>query len=434
MHRHRELIAFLVGLFILPSFFILTPHTFAQSEVDKLKSQIQERQARLDQIEQEIKKYEGELNKVGAERKTLESAINQLELERKKVLADISYTENQIDSTDLQISQLGVEISKTKNSIEQNKSAVGEILRNMNSNDDEAMVELLLQHDNLSEFWDEIDSLEQIKNSVRNKVNELKEQTEILQNKKLTEAEKKEQLMTLQKKYSGQKAVLENNKAEKSQLLSKTKSKESNYQTLLAQKKAAKEQLEKEVQDIESQLQYILDPSTIPTAGDTVFQWPVHNFTITQYFGYTKFALSQKAYSGGKHNGVDFGVPVGSSVYAPLSGTVRATGNTDLVPGCYSWGKWVLIDHPNGLSTLFGHLSHIGVTPGQQVQTGEIIAYSGNTGYSTGPHLHFTVYAQDAVQVKKFNEFKSVTSCGPAHSPFAAVEGYLDPMDYLPSL
>jgi murein DD-endopeptidase MepM/ murein hydrolase activator NlpD len=127
------------------------------------------------------------------------------------------------------------------------------------------------------------------------------------------------------------------------------------------------------------------------------------------------------------------GTPVGTQIHAPLGGVVRATGNTDAVPGCYSWGKWTLIDHPNGLSTLYAHQSVQSVVPGQAVTTGEIIGYSGNTGYSTGPHLHFTVYAKAGVSVRKFSEIKAVTSCGAATTPVAATDAYIDPMDYLPT-
>jgi murein DD-endopeptidase MepM/ murein hydrolase activator NlpD len=112
---------------------------------------------------------------------------------------------------------------------------------------------------------------------------------------------------------------------------------------------------------------------------------------------------------------------------------VRATGNTDAVPGCYSWGKWTLIDHANGLSTLYAHQNVVGVTAGQKVNTGDIIGYVGNTGFSTGPHLHFTVYAKDGVNVRRFNEIKTVTSCGPATTPVAATDAYIDPILYLPA-
>jgi murein DD-endopeptidase MepM/ murein hydrolase activator NlpD len=203
---------------------------------------------------------------------------------------------------------------------------------------------------------------------------------------------------------------------------------------MLKARKAAKDKLTAEVQDIESQIKFILDPATIPTAGSGVFRWPVEKPYITQYFGYTKFALTTNAYKNNMHNGMDLGAPVGTKIYAPLGGTVRMTGNTDLVPGCYSWGKWALIDHPNGLSSLFAHMSQIAVSPGQKVNTSDIVGYVGNTGYSTGPHLHFTVYVTAGVQVKQFNQFKAVTGCGAALSPFAAVEAYQDPLKFLPKL
>ena len=78
-------------------------------------------------------------------------------------------------------------------------------------------------------------------------------------------------------------------------------------------------------------------------------------------------------------------------------------------------------------------MSYIGVSAGQKLDTGDVIGYVGATGYATGPHLHFTVYVSAAVQVKRFNEFKAVTGCGAAFSPFSAIEGYLDPLDYLPA-
>ena len=126
--------------------------------------------------------------------------------------------------------------------------------------------------------------------------------------------------------------------------------------------------------------------------------------------------------------------PRGTKIYAPLSGTVRAVGNTDAVPGCYSWGKWTLIDHANGLATLYAHQDLISVSPGKAVKTGEIIGYTGNTGYTTGPHLHFTVYAKAGVSVRLFSEIKAVTSCGAATTPVAATDAYIDPELYLPPI
>lgn len=429
----RNILAFFFGLLLLPLFFAGNHVVHAQTELEKLQAQIAERNDRLKSIDAEIKKYEAALKEVGAEKDTLQKAINQLELEKKKVEADIAYTENQITSTDLTINKLTLEIRDTQRRIDTGHDAIAAVLRELHTIDGESMIEMMLQHDTLATFWNQVESLETVKISLADRAQQLRDLKDSLESKRELSANERELLASLKDQYDDQQSILANNQAEKADLLAKTKSEEATYQSMLEDKKDAKDKLLAEVADIESQIKFILDPNTIPTKGTAVLQWPLANPIITQYFGYTKFALSG-AYSGSKHNGIDLGTPVGTKIHAPLTGTVRNIGNTDLVPGCYSWGKWVLIDHPNGLSSMFAHLSQISVSPGQQVKTGDIIGYSGNTGYSTGPHLHYTVYVSDGVQVQQFNQYKSVTSCGAALSPFAAIEAYLNPLDYLPPL
>jgi murein DD-endopeptidase MepM/ murein hydrolase activator NlpD len=409
---------------------------FAQSaeEIERLQAEINQRSSRITEIDAEIAKFEAELNQVGTEKKTLQSAISRLETERKKVNAEISKTETLIASTDLEINKLVLEITRTENDINDTENAIASIIRQEYQSGDNSLVELLLGHDHLSEFWSTLEAHESVRDTLSAKVAELNSYQEIITGKRNTNESKRSKLSSLKDQYTGQTEVLINNKQEQAELLEVTKNEEKSYQQLLASRQEVKEQILKEMRDFESKLQFYLDPTTVPTAGTAVFAWPVANVIITQYFGGTEFAARNAGIYGGRayHPGVDFGVPRGTAIYAPLSGTVRATGNTDLVPGCYSWGKWTLIDHANGLTTLYAHQDVISVTPGQSVSTGEIIGYSGSTGYSTGPHLHFTVYAKDGVSVRKFNEIKTVTSCGPATTPIAATDAYIDPMTYLP--
>lgn len=431
----KVIIAFIIGV-LLPNLFFLSPHgVFAQSEIEKLKEQINERNSRLSEIEAEISKFEGQLKEVGAEKKTLQSAINQLELERKKVNAEISRTSNLISSTDLEINKLVLEISNTKKDIESVQSAVGSIIRSEFIESERSLIELLLSQKKLSDFWNSYEAHENVRDTLSSKVSFLSEAKAVLEEQRNSSESKRSELNSLKNQYSDQNIVLVNNTKERSELLTLTKNEEKNYQQLLASQKAAKDQILKELRDFESKLQFILDPNTIPSPGTAVFQWPLEKVIITQYFGGTEFAARNASVYGGRayHPGVDFGTPRGSAIRAPLGGTVRATGNTDAVPGCYSWGKWTLLDHANGLTTLYAHQDLISVTEGQKVSTGDIIGYSGNTGYSTGPHLHFTVYAKDGVSVRRFNEIKSVTSCGAATTPIAAVDAYIDPMLYLPA-
>ena len=133
------------------------------------------------------------------------------------------------------------------------------------------------------------------------------------------------------------------------------------------------------------------------------------------------------AYRGQGHNGVDLRAALGTPVFAGAEGTVRATGDTDLACRRASYGRWVLLDHPNNLSTLYAHLSLIKIRAGEVVNRGELIGYSGRTGYATGPHLHISVFARRAVEVIQFPSRTCRRTMTIPRSPFP---GYLNPLDF----
>ncbi len=396
------------------------------SEVNRIRNEINERNNRLRQIETEIAQYQSELQKVGAEKSTLKSAINALELERKKVQSDLSYTQNKIGTTDLEIERLNLEITATNESITRNQNAIKETLRRIDEADDVSLIETLLTHANLSDFWVTLDALAQVRSVMEDEVRDLAELNAILAGKMAENRAKRGELVELTNIYAGQQKVLEVNKSEKNQLLVQTQNEEKQYQTLLAEREAAKAKFEQELKELEAKLKFTLDPTSIPSAGSGVFAWPLDNVRITQTFGYTQFAQSA-AYNGQGHNGIDLGAPTGSTVRAALSGTVIAI-NTQVAPMC-QYGKWVLIKHANGLTTLYAHLSVVSVNEGESVVTGQVIGHSGATGYATGPHLHFTVYASGAVNFTQYTCNSGITLT----VPVSAASGYLNPMNYLPA-
>lgn len=100
------------------------------------------------------------------------------------------------------------------------------------------------------------------------------------------------------------------------------------------------------------------------------------------------FATGHKTQGLHGYNGVDYGMPVGTELYAAAGGTVIISKNSGYNGG---YGNYVVIQHPNNTQTVYGHMSRTIVTVGQTVTRGQIIGYSGNTGNSTGPHLHFEV-------------------------------------------
>jgi murein DD-endopeptidase MepM/ murein hydrolase activator NlpD len=109
--------------------------------------------------------------------------------------------------------------------------------------------------------------------------------------------------------------------------------------------------------------------------------WPVMG-RITGSFGERIDPFSGE---GAFHRGVDISSDIGTRVIAPADGIVRFA---DFMNG---YGRAVMIDHGNGISTLYGHLSGFAVTPGQMVRRGDTLGYVGQSGRSTGPHLHYEV-------------------------------------------
>lgn len=112
------------------------------------------------------------------------------------------------------------------------------------------------------------------------------------------------------------------------------------------------------------------------TKSKPTYMFPVTNWNVTSNFGYRWGRL---------HAGTDVGVPIGTTVRASRGGQVITAG---WVGG---YGNCVIIDHGDGVATRYGHLSEVTVSVGQYVDQGEQIALSGNTGRSTGPHLHFEI-------------------------------------------
>ena len=411
---------------------VLLPGFVRADRTDELEKDIGDKNQQIQEIQKDINKFAEELTGIRTEKRTLKNAVNELDVSRRKVSANINLTQSEIDNAFYSIEKLGIEINEKKSGIQLNNEAISQTIRLLNEIESQTLVEIFLGYDNLSEFWDELDSLEQIQIVMQKDLRELyllKEQSEI--NKEELQIKERE-LSQLQIVLVGQRAVIDTNKSQKDQLLEVTENEEAKFQSLLAEKIRQRKIFERELASIEDALRIAIDPDSIPSSGGGVLAWPLDDVLITQYFGNTTFATANpQVYSGGGHNGIDLGISNGTKVKSALSGNVTATGNTDLQRGCFSYGKWVLIKHNNGLSSLYAHLSVISVNPGQSVKTGDLVGFSGNTGYSTGPHLHFTVFASEGVQVVRLGDVKAVTNCGNMKIPIAPKEAYLNPLSYL---
>jgi murein DD-endopeptidase MepM/ murein hydrolase activator NlpD len=138
------------------------------------------------------------------------------------------------------------------------------------------------------------------------------------------------------------------------------------------------------------------------------------NTPVTEGFVGSGFGMRTDPFTGqvSMHSGVDFAAPIGTPIFAAAGGVVTSA---EVHP---AYGKTVVIDHGNELSTLYAHASRFDVKPGDIVRRGQKIAEVGNTGRSTGPHLHFEVHMKG--QPQNPSRFLAQQKDGSPFGPIAA--------------
>lgn len=416
-------------LFVCSLLMSPVPNAFAET-VDELQQKIQERNANIEKLNQEIATFSALADKTSKEALTLQNTIKGLEANGKLLDLDIKRLREKIASANLDIKRLDLNIDESESKIASLQEGIGSSVREIQRSESTSLIENFLSQKNLTDFLTEVDSQFTFNNALQTRILDIRNEKQKLEANKNEQVEKKNDLVKMQSELSDKKKVIDYNKSEQSKVLKETKNQEQNFQKLVKDKQALKASFEKEVFEYESKIKYTLDPSSIPQAGSKALAWPLDKVIITQKFGKTVGA--ERLYVSGSHNGTDFGAKIGTRVKAMGNGTVLGVGDTDLTCKGASFGRWVFIRYDNGLSAIFGHLSVISSKEGQRVQTGDVVGYSGNTGYSTGPHLHVSMYASDAVSVQN----RPSSSCGGRvyRMPIAPIEAYLDPLQFLPPL
>lgn len=413
---------------VLTITLFLCSFVFARAAtVDEIQSKINDRNAQITALEKEIATYQQQIEAKSKEANTLKNAISILDATDKQLRTNILATQARISGAILTIEKLDNQIADFESKVGTYHESLAKLLQEEAITENQSLPELLLSGKPLSDSWIQVDRSWSFNESVQDRLQDIRAVEADLKDARDKKAIEKGKQEKYKKDLALEQVGVQANKQEKNNLLRETKNQESEYQKSLIEKLKIKTALENEIRNYESQLKFILDPSSIPSAG-SVFAWPFPSVTITQLFGAT--VAAKRLYTSGSHNGVDFGTPIGTPVHAILSGTVLGVGDTDLSCPRASYGRFVFIKHDNGLASVYGHLSSTLVTEGQQVSTGDVIGLSGSTGYSTGPHLHISVFASQAV---KMTTIQSVTCKGKSLTfPAAPINAYLDPMQYFP--
>lgn len=390
-----------------------------QNSID-LQKQIQEKNSELNYIKNQIRDTQLKLQSTQTEKQTLSSQLRRINNSILQIDLGIKSSQITIEKLDLEIKSLKKNISSAEKLAQEKQATLGDILRKIQEKDNESVLYIMIKNKVLSDSILEIQSLRDIYDNLVIKINELRVAKEklntVLEKKKRLKNNKIVEIDNLKNK----KIISESAKKEKDKFLKITKNKETNYKKYIEDLKKKQSEILQEIFDIETKLTKGINYKNLPKKLPGLLSLPIDkgNYTITQWYGITKY--SRKFYRSGFHNGVDMAAPIGTPIKAVADGIVVSVGNQDKYCWKGAYGKYVAIRHYMGLTTLYAHMSLYKVKQGDTIKKGQIIGYVGDTGFATGPHLHFGIYDTSTFEIGPSRV------CGPM--PYG---GHINPKNYI---
>lgn len=407
-------------IFIVIFMLLLGQPLFGYADLTAdLQNEINQKQTQIQELEKQIAQYKDMVKNAQGQSNTLKNAIAKMEAQIKRLETEIRLTQTKISQTNLQIQGLASDITTQNIALEKQKNNLVKTIQAIYEYDQTGPLELFLGSGSFSDLLNQAQYINNLQSGLQQKLEGIKELKGQLENQKTQSENYKASLEKLKKQLGGQTQVLDAQRDDQKDLLTTSKNQEKTYQASLTTLQKQREQVERDIYLAEEKLRQAINPNSIPGAKKGILDWPVQGI-MTQTYGCIVSAFARNSYpacnegrgNGGFHNGIDIDLDTGDKILAALDGTVSAVGNM----ARYAYGKWITVKHENGLTTLYAHLSVQSVSVGQKVKTGDLIGYGGSTGYSTGSHLHFSVYATNTFRVEP-NRYGYPTPLGGPISP-----------------
>ncbi|MEN6412970.1 MAG: peptidoglycan DD-metalloendopeptidase family protein [Veillonellales bacterium] len=327
-----------------------------QQQMQAQQNQAAQAQHQVDSVSEQLRQVQGDLD----------SAQN----DYNSITSKVTATQQKI--------QANTEIlAKAEKDLALRGKILNKRVRDIYENGQVSYLDVLLGANDFGDFTTRMDILKRVIKQDTDLIFKVKAERELILEKRAELERDRAVVLELQKAAAEKKQQVQARKQDREQVLS----------TAVSQRDTA-EKAYKELMETSRQIEQRLrsqassSSSTRASTGSTgAMMWPISG-PITSPFGWRTHPIFGTALY---HSGIDIGADYGDPVVAADSGVVIDAGWMG------GYGKAVIIDHGNGITTLYGHNSELLVSEGQRVRKGQIIARAGATGYATGPHVHFEV-------------------------------------------
>lgn len=370
------LIVVLMVLSLLSGIVLSAIDTSAAGSVSSMQKE-------LDDIAKKKEALENELNKISEKKEE--------ELEKKGIIdeqinatkSEIGLLNNMISTLDSQLDAAEKELESAERQINENLELSKNRIRSAYEQGDASMLEIIAQSKNIYDLISKVEIVSRITQKDNELIESIRINKAIIEEKRAEIKSDKDKSEKAAQQLSSKKNQLEKKQNASERLIDEINSDEAATKRAVEAAEKAEEQLQNEIRAALAAASS-QGSSGVVDSGD--FMWPLDSKyrNITSPFGYRTHPTTG-VYK--LHSGCDIsssGIR-GASIYAAKGGTVMKAGYNR------GYGNYVLINHGDGYATLYGHADTLLVSAGQVVNKGDVIGYVGNTGYSTGPHLHFEV-------------------------------------------
>ena len=347
-----------------------------QSEIDALKAEQAASQARQDELEEQLADVEADQAEAQQRRQLLQAQLDAINNEIENIDKQIAYY-------DAEIAQKEAEQAEAEANEEAQYELFCQRVRAMEEEGTVSYWSILFNSESFSELLDrlaDIDAVMAYDNQVMDELIAIRE--EIIALRTQLETSRAEE-QAARDQQAAKQAEQQAKVAEAQKLLDQINADVAEVNRQLDAESEAAAEIQAEIAQKQKQLEEQRRQNNITIDSETSYLWPLPGYyRLSSLFGYRIHPITGEAHS---HTGIDIPAPGNTPILACKSGQVVTSAYH------YSYGNYVVIDHGNGNSTLYAHMSSRAVSEGDMVTQGQTIGYVGTTGSSTGNHLHLEV-------------------------------------------